>query len=1093
MAKRWQWQVDGKGQQNTEQPTRRVNHGSFTGHAHHDATVGNSPSGGPKKLPQPPQSPRNNDLKSATSNLQREMTMGTANINHHNHNERDDDERDDAYALGQSQGERDLADILPSEELMAMEKFEKSFRDQTGQLLGASGGQYGSGDALTKARNRKTIPVRPAKQSDHVLSFSLPDTEEWITFGEVDVQGKRVVKTACFAKIIEKMTANVPLVEMDDVLLCYHSFCLAGELLDALILRYDSPSREDEKTVRLRILNFVRKWSGQYWFDWILDPTLSARGLAFLNRICATNSSPVALTIRARLENRMQFEEEQANEQKNKQATLGPPPESLTPPIPQPSIFQYDPVEISRQMTIIEWDIWSHIQHWELLGLAWTKKDKETTAKNVVAMTERFNLVSDWVVNVMCTSENNKIRIKNFQIFLRVADELRILGNYNGVLEIMSGLRRGPVDRLKKAFNAAIKAPNFNKIFQELDMLTNSAKAYLNMRNAIKTVNPPVIPYLGMYQTDLLMIDSGNPDEVNGLINLTKYRLSTETIKKIRQYQLTGYSLRVVDDLYQQLLTTLNPYKMTETMQYELSYFLEPREGKDPGPKPVHLDNYLMAAETVMNAYYESFSIKKKLLEFEANTTEYTGSLFVEMSFIIEKAITSSDSIFGVALLSTYRQFIPASTILNELSKHYTTTKNSNDTMMRIGNLLKTWIVQYWKDFEEEPELLTLMDDLFKGADFAVYKATILQPLINKNKSFEIPPPVPTEYARLDIFTLTPLEYAKQLIHYTFDYVVSKININKIFIEAASINNPRLVDFNINSAKDQAVVFKLAQGKYSGIQGIELIAYRKKKKAGEALRDCFLAKKAIEWFVTMLCCSSNGALGWFRYFQNNHLISPVEEAKDFNEIADSDSVWKFNVASANPIYDIFSWEVNDYVSNFRNNIYKHLTVIHNFVLREIKKESETRGALALHQFIMIGQELIKHHNWYTALALVAALHSLLLPEYQCHWERLPPKDRHWFVTTRNLILDGQELRKTLYAIPSVGPFNSSFTMIHILVDDLTNVNRKYPNVVDSENKVNMRRILELSKLLESHTRTSSMFPPNFEKYQQIQNFIVSDR
>ena len=68
-------------------------------------------------------------------------------------------------------------------------------------------------------------------------------------------------------------------------------------------------------------------------------------------------------------------------------------------------------------------------------------------------MTERFNLVSDWVVNVICTTENLKSRVKCFQTFLRIADELRILGNYNGVLEIMSGLRRGPVDRLKRAFN----------------------------------------------------------------------------------------------------------------------------------------------------------------------------------------------------------------------------------------------------------------------------------------------------------------------------------------------------------------------------------------------------------------------------------------------------------------------------------------------------------------------------------------------------------------------------------------------------------------------------------------------------------------
>lgn len=57
-----------------------------------------------------------------------------------------------------------------------------------------------------------------------------------------------------------------------------------------------------------------------------------------------------------------------------------------------------------------------------------------------------------------------------------------------------------------------------------------------------------------MYQTDLIMIDGGNPDEINGLINITKYRLMTETIKKIRQYQLTGYSLRVVEDLYQVFL-----------------------------------------------------------------------------------------------------------------------------------------------------------------------------------------------------------------------------------------------------------------------------------------------------------------------------------------------------------------------------------------------------------------------------------------------------------------------------------------------------------------------------------------------------------
>lgn len=39
---------------------------------------------------------------------------------------------------------------------------------------------------------------------------------------------------------------------MDEVLLCYHSFCLADDIMEALILRYDTPSQEDGKTVKLR-------------------------------------------------------------------------------------------------------------------------------------------------------------------------------------------------------------------------------------------------------------------------------------------------------------------------------------------------------------------------------------------------------------------------------------------------------------------------------------------------------------------------------------------------------------------------------------------------------------------------------------------------------------------------------------------------------------------------------------------------------------------------------------------------------------------------------------------------------------------------
>lgn len=90
----------------------------------------------------------------------------------------------------------------------------------------------------------------------HVIDFKAPDTEPYVTFTMTE-GSRKMVKTATFSKIIEKMTANVPLVDLDDVLLCYHSFCVADEFLDALILRYHEPAGEDEKSVRLRYIIII--------------------------------------------------------------------------------------------------------------------------------------------------------------------------------------------------------------------------------------------------------------------------------------------------------------------------------------------------------------------------------------------------------------------------------------------------------------------------------------------------------------------------------------------------------------------------------------------------------------------------------------------------------------------------------------------------------------------------------------------------------------------------------------------------------------------------------------------------------------------
>merc|ERR1711916_273871 len=86
------------------------------------------------------------------------------------------------------------------------------------------------------------------------------------------------------------------------------------------------------------------------------------------------------------------------------------------------------------------------------------------------------------------------------------------------------------------------------KMLEQLEVLMNSQKSYKNFRDVLHSVNPPCIPYLGMYLTDLTFIDDGNPDFVQSptnakLINFYKRTLVVNVIHEVQQYQQTRYEL----------------------------------------------------------------------------------------------------------------------------------------------------------------------------------------------------------------------------------------------------------------------------------------------------------------------------------------------------------------------------------------------------------------------------------------------------------------------------------------------------------------------------------------------------------------------
>lgn len=180
--------------------------------------------------------------------------------------------------------------------------------------------------------------------------------------------------------------------------------------------------------------------------------------------------------------------------------------------------------------------------------------------------------MNDWVVYEIVKCENLKDRVHALKKMIKIADECRALNNFNAVIEIFGALNSLPVFRLTKTFKAL--SDKFAKLFEDLKSLVDQTSNFQNLRESVRLANPPCVPYIGIYLTDLTFIDDGNHNNVNGLINFAKRRLVGNVIENIRTLQQTNYNLVVVPQL-RELLCELAPHDSEEL--YQLSLLREPR------------------------------------------------------------------------------------------------------------------------------------------------------------------------------------------------------------------------------------------------------------------------------------------------------------------------------------------------------------------------------------------------------------------------------------------------------------------------------------------------------------------------------------
>ncbi|KAL6074613.1 Ras guanine nucleotide exchange factor [Balamuthia mandrillaris] len=225
------------------------------------------------------------------------------------------------------------------------------------------------------------------------------------------------------------------------------------------------------------------------------------------------------------------------------------------------SLLSFTAVDIAKQLSLEEFELFRKIQRKEFVQKAWSDESRgKELAPNLLHMIDNFNHISFWVATEMVTQPDLKQRIELLRRFVAIAECCRQMNNYSTMMQIVVGLSLSPVSRLEKTWKAL--SPKVENTFKILTVMTSGDNNYKLYRTQLhQNTDPPAIPALGVYLKDLTFIEDGNdtylskkkegegeegatnptdqPDR--GLLNFAKMRMIASVIQEVHRFQQCPY------------------------------------------------------------------------------------------------------------------------------------------------------------------------------------------------------------------------------------------------------------------------------------------------------------------------------------------------------------------------------------------------------------------------------------------------------------------------------------------------------------------------------------------------------------------------
>nr|KAF6279197.1 Ras protein specific guanine nucleotide releasing factor 1 [Myotis myotis] len=318
-----------------------------------------------------------------------------------------------------------------------------------------------------------------------------------------------------------------------------------------------------------RVLNVLRHWVSKHAQDFETNKELKSKVVGFLEEV---TRNPELLTqerkAAANIVRTLTQEDPGDNQITLEEIT------QLAAGVKAEPFENHSALEIAEQLTLLDHLVFKKIPYEEFFGQGWMKLEKNERTPYIMKTTKHFNDISNLIASEIIRNEDISARVSAIEKWVAVADICRCLHNYNAVLEITSSMNRSAIFRLKKTWLKVSKQTK--ALIDKLQKLVSSDGRFKNLREALKNCDPPCVPYLGMYLTDLAFIEEGTPNYTeDGLVNFSKMRMISHIIREIRQFQQTAYKIEHQAKVTQYLLD--RSFVMDEESLYEASLRIEPK------------------------------------------------------------------------------------------------------------------------------------------------------------------------------------------------------------------------------------------------------------------------------------------------------------------------------------------------------------------------------------------------------------------------------------------------------------------------------------------------------------------------------------